>query len=440
MNGLEDIGGSGQVARLFPVLADTSREGRTLSITMACLSQVPEFSKMFLKAVGKNTGVQTKVTAFTEVTFPGHDQGESRPDGLLVVKTGRTVWRAFIEAKIGTSKLTTDQVESYLKLAKGVGVDAVITISNEFVAQTHHHPTPVEKKHLKKVQLFHFSWFSLLTMMNVLSEGDQVADADHTFLLDELERFLVHPSAGLQRFTQMGASWTETFRRIRSGLPILKTSEETKDVVADWHAEMRDLCLFATRKTGARIDVKIPSRFKADMKGRTKADIDLLASKSVLCSTLVVPDAAAPINLEADLGTRTIRASMVVDAPKDKSQQTSRLNWLLRQLKDVDGDVVRVMSHWPGAAPVIESSLQEARDDATLHRHDNKALLPSRFTVLMRMAEGKKFVGRKTFIVSLEELTLSFYDTVLSRLRAWQPPAPKLGQAVEELAAPVSTD
>ena len=38
----------GERARLFPVLADTSKEGRTLSILLACIENVDEFGRALL--------------------------------------------------------------------------------------------------------------------------------------------------------------------------------------------------------------------------------------------------------------------------------------------------------------------------------------------------------------------------------------------------------
>ena len=42
---LPEIAKQGEEARLFPVLATTSKEGRTTSIVLACLNKVEEFGK-----------------------------------------------------------------------------------------------------------------------------------------------------------------------------------------------------------------------------------------------------------------------------------------------------------------------------------------------------------------------------------------------------------
>src|SRR4051794_39280688 len=103
----------GERARLFPVLADTSKEGRTASILLACLANVDEFGRSLLSTVGQRVGPRARIETFTEVCFK--DQTDKfRPDGLIVLDTGLRQWKALIEAKIGNSDLELTQVETYL--------------------------------------------------------------------------------------------------------------------------------------------------------------------------------------------------------------------------------------------------------------------------------------------------------------------------------------
>ncbi len=54
-----------------------------------------------------------------------------RPNNLLIITMGSRTWSASIESKIGNAELRRDQLEEYLDLAREVGIDAVITISNQ---------------------------------------------------------------------------------------------------------------------------------------------------------------------------------------------------------------------------------------------------------------------------------------------------------------------
>lgn len=104
----------GEPARLFPVLADTSKEGRTTAVFLSCLASVREFGASLLTSVGQSVGKTTRIGPFTEVEFkslPG--EHAPRPDGLLIARTGGREWRALIEAKVGAAELTAEQIESY---------------------------------------------------------------------------------------------------------------------------------------------------------------------------------------------------------------------------------------------------------------------------------------------------------------------------------------
>ncbi|MEP2140488.1 MAG: hypothetical protein ABJI41_13345 [Erythrobacter sp.] len=430
---LEKIGGTGEAARLFPVLSESSKEGRTLSILLSVLAHVPEFSNSVLKPLGRPIGKRAKVEAFTEVKFPKSINPECRPDGLIVVTTGKTVWRVLVEAKIGTNRLDKKQVEDYLTLARDVQANALLTISNDFVASPDQHPLDIDKRLLRKTELFHVSWFSFLTALSLLRENDTIADTDHEFVLGELERFLVHQSAGLQRFTKMPSGWTDVLDRIRGGLAISKSGDEVQAVVESWHSELRDLCLLLSRKTGSLVELKLPRKLRDDPTARVAADCASIASGGLLSACFSIPNTASTMEIEADLSSRTLRATAQLDAPKDKARQASRLNWLTRQLQGTSREEIMVQSFWPGRAPVIEHSLQASIAEPELHSHPDRSMLPHSFAATIRVEDGKKFAGTAAFISTLEDLAIDFYDSVLSHLTAWQAPPPKLRAAAEEL-------
>lgn len=432
MEDLPYLGARGERARLFPVLSEKSKEGRTLSAFLAVLAQVREFSDKVLRKVGQPVGVRAKLMAFSEVTFPKSSNPKLRPDGLVVLDTGKRVWTALIEAKIGAADLAQDQVEAYLSLAREVGADCVITISNDFTATHDSSPVNVNGRLLRKVELFHFSWFSLLTYLNVLSSSEEIEDNDHQFLLEEFERFLLHDSAGLKRYTQMDKAWGPILDQLRSGLNLTKSSDDVRSVVESWQAELRDLCFYLTRRTGELVVRKSPKRIANDASALFERDLTDLIENKTFAVTLEIPNAAALLNIEADLNTRTIRFSSELAAPQDKQRQTSRMNWILWQLPDENSSTTRIRSLWPGRAAPIETTVAEALDDNTLHSHPDKSMLPHKFVLMNQMTDGRKFAGRSTFVSELEDGALNFYEEVLSHLKAWVPPAPKVRPAIEE--------
>ena len=76
MTNLPEYLDRGERARLFPVLADTSKEGRCTSIFLSCLSHVHEFGEQMLKSVGQRVGKRANIATYTEITFA--DQNDEK--------------------------------------------------------------------------------------------------------------------------------------------------------------------------------------------------------------------------------------------------------------------------------------------------------------------------------------------------------------------------
>ena len=79
--------------------------------------------------------------------------------------------------------LAAEQLENYLDIARDNGFDAVITISNEIPAIAGQHPTKVDKRKLKKVELHHLSWSQVLAEAVMQKEFRGVADPEQAWIL-----------------------------------------------------------------------------------------------------------------------------------------------------------------------------------------------------------------------------------------------------------------
>ena len=104
----------GEAARLFPVLATTSKEGRTTSILLGCISKIDESGAALLESVGKRAGKRSKIETYTEIVFktekvklkdrpvPGHGYETARCAGHAAILTPVTASgsRAFCSALI----------------------------------------------------------------------------------------------------------------------------------------------------------------------------------------------------------------------------------------------------------------------------------------------------------------------------------------------------
>ncbi len=243
MTSLPEFLESGEIARLIPVIADSRREQRVASVFLATLSAVPDFAQPLLSSVGVRLGKRSVIDTFTEVVIKDQNDAKDRPDGLIIVTTGKKTWKALVEAKIGSTSLDDDQVQRYLQLARSSGTDAVITLSNQFVARPVHTPVNAPKNLTRRVDLFHWSWKMILTEAILLQTRDAIDDPDQAFILREFVRFLSHSSVGVSGFDRMPPQWREAVTLVKSGGAIAKTSAEAEAVVTAWHQETRDLAL-----------------------------------------------------------------------------------------------------------------------------------------------------------------------------------------------------
>ena len=181
-------------------------------LSMVCA--VTEFGKKIVRLAGAPAG---KITCFSEVTFQLESGDEKtskkkRLDGIIQVVRGKKHWIGIVEVKVGDGKLDSEQISEYHKLAKQIGANAVITISNQSANQNGHPPIDLKQIHhnsLKKRPVVHFSWERLLSEAQMLSLNKNVSDTDQKWMLDEWIRFVEDESSRIVKPPELGAHWKE---------------------------------------------------------------------------------------------------------------------------------------------------------------------------------------------------------------------------------------
>lgn len=424
---------SGEVARLFPVISETGKEQKATSILLSTLSAVPLLANSILSPLGVRVGTRTVVNTFTEVGFGKDTNGGSkdRPDGLIEVATGKRSWTALVEAKIGNAHLDQTQVERYLRLARDNGLNAVITISNEFAATPEHSPLKVSKILLRKLQLFHFSWRSILVDAVLLHEGGQLSDPEQAFLVREFIRFFSHDSAGVTGFNSMPSEWGAAIEQLQAG-GVLQRKDLCHAIVGAWNQEVRDLSLIMSRMIGCRVAVKLSRQHIHDSELRMRDAEDGLCRFGRLEDFLIIPNAASDLRIVADLRARALRVSMSLNAPRDKKTTRARIAWLLRQLRDTEPENVTVGIVWASRATTSVYSLTELRDDMDSAAKNSPNSEVKGFEVTMMTMSARRFSGRRTFIEDLERLAPKFYEKIGQHLQSWVPVPPKPKHSVDE--------
>ena len=420
-------------ARLIPtsgISGADEQERRATSALLAVMSAVREFGRGLTQPLGAPAG---QVETFIEVPFALGDK-RIYPDGLIRVQRGQRSWTALVEVKTGTNELETVQLENYLDVAREQGFDALLTISNEIPPAAGQHPTPVDKRKLRKVALHHLSWSQVLAEAVMQKEHRGVADPDQAWILGELIRYLEHPRSGALEFDDMGPSWVQVREAVAAGT--LRPSDKgAAEVAARFDALIRYASLRLGRTLGAEVVPVVSRKEAADPTVRGAALVDSLAKDGRLSGGIRIPNAVAPVHLDVDLRAGRVTCWIELDAPKE-GRPATRVNWLVRQLKNApEGlrvEAVAAHSRGPGAV----SLLKDVRLDPAVLVQDPKRELKS-FTLALTTPLGtKRGRGRGAAIDSVLVAVDAFYGDVLQHVKAWTAAAPKMREPAE---APAGT-
>lgn len=413
-------------ARLIPTSGITGadeQERRATSALLAVLGAVREFGRAFVKPFGAPAGT---LACYIEVPFM---LGERRlyPDGLIRVTRGTKVWTALVEVKTGSNELQTEQLENYLDIARAQRFDAVITISNEIPAVAGQHPTKVDKRKLRAVALHHISWSQVLADAVMQKEFRGVADHDQAWILGELIRYLEHRKSGALEFDDMGEAWVSVRDAVAAGT-LRPTDKGVAEVVARFDALLRFTSLQLGRKLGAEVVPVLSRQQLADPAARAQSLTTQLCSTGELTGAIRIPDTVGHLVVTADLRASRVTCHVDVESPRE-GRATTRVNWLVRQLKNTPGSarVEAFLAHSRGSsAAELLATVRE--NPGSLLVDPGKELRGFRVALSATLGT-KRGRGRGAFIDSVLTAVDDFYADVLESLQAWTAAPPKLRAA-----------
>ena len=427
MSALDDILKDAQRARLIPTVADSRKEERIVSVLLATLTVVHPFAEQLLERCGVRLGKTSDLRSYTEVEFAAADGSKKdRPDGVLSLLTRKSRWTALVEAKIDNNDISEGQVHRYAEIARELGIDAVVTLSNQLAPLPSHVPYTVPKRLSNRIGFFHISWINVLTQAALILRDNEELSREQAFILEEMARYFEHPSSGVRRFDKMNSEWRSLVLGVRNEQQFKRSSSEIENTVASWHQEERDICLLLSRRIGERVDIRLSRKYQADAALRLRDACDsLIASQELRCA-FSVPNAASDLEVAVNLQRRTISCSMKLNPPGDKKRASARVNWLVRQLRGVDGDDVIVRAFWLGRGGPTQASLSEIRTGPKCLESGRPGAAPTSFEVIMIRDLAGRFSGRQTFVEDLEDLIPEFCDRIGQNLRPWAPPPPSI--------------
>lgn len=419
---------SWQPARLIPVAGirgQEEQERRATSSLLAVMRAVPDFGRALLADVGAPRG---RIQTYAEIQLKDGEGKVSIPDGAVVVERGSTRWTALVEVKTGGVPLHSEQVGRYLDLAREQDFDAVITISNQITARATDAAVSVDRRKLRRVGLFHLSWWRIITEAVLQHRFRGVSDPDQAWILGELIAYMDHENSGAGGFQDMGESWVRVREGARHGT-LRAADKEVRAVAERWEQFLDYLALGLSQDLGRDVDPVRPRR--QTLAERLETIVEQLAGSGVLSGAVRVPDAVAALSIVADLRARRLITSVTVEAPRE-GRPSARINWMLRQLSIAPSDL-RVTVAFANTRETTSLLLDEAREfpQRLLSPTDPKRE-PRSFELALGDQLGlKNGKGQGSFVRETRRQVVGFYGEIVQHLKPWQARPPKLPEPPE---------
>ncbi len=429
---IRDDDRSDRRARLIPIGKDSNKEARSTSALLATFMVVPTYAEKVLSTIGVSVTKRTKISCYTEISFNSKDKNNSkdkkdlRPDGLIILRTGSKKWSAIVESKIGNEKLNQKQLEEYIDIAKLHGIDALITISNQFATVPSHHPIQIQKSKLRSIQIFHFSWLFLESTAMLLNDNKSVTDTEQAYILSELIRYFQHEQSGVTPFTRMGAGWKEVCQQVQEVHKLKVSDIDVLNTIGSWQQLLRYISIKLSVDVGKSVSIYLTKSRVDDPSLSVKNDLDELVKYNTLSAEFDIPNATSRLKLLVDLRRRTVSISMHISAPKDKKLASASINWLLRQLDHLkDSDLILTVD-WPKRIPDSSNKLSTVFENPECLVPQGVRETPNTFEIKKVYDLASKFKGAEIFVDIVSNALPQFYEEVGQHITKWVPKPPKV--------------
>jgi len=401
-------------ARLFPS-GNTRDENQTTSIFLASLQAVKEYREELLSNIGINKikNRNTKLHVYTEVY--NKDKTE-RIDGLIVLTSGKNnpviEWIAFVESKVKHNIIEQEQIERYIKFGRDIGVNTIITISNEMTTSPYESPIDITK--VRNFNLFHWSWTYLKVMSTRLLRTNIIEDEDHVFILGELRRYF-DTHKYILNFTHMGKQWSDASICINETAIGKKVNKDVLcDIVNAYKQEEKDISLQLTDITPYYVQLLLKKNEEREESIINQLQKD---NRTITSTYFIDNDKKRTFELEVDFLRKMIicRTSVIIE----KGKAIAQISTLLKKLKDagVDEDIIICAVYKRNRQQECKlSRLRTEQNGNKIYSIHNKEFGDEIkfFDIYIKKEIGRDFQAPQKFIGEIEGLAQIFLLQVMS--------------------------
>jgi hypothetical protein len=412
-----------QQAKLIPTLK-TGDEMALTSIFLSTVRLVKEYRDGIFKSIKLSRA--GKAYYYTETCFP--DISSSRIDGLIIVVIKGIIADAvFFEMKNKNNGIDQKQVEDYLSISKSLKVNKLVTVSNEFVADSTH--SPVKAKVPRNISLYHFSWTYLITKGRLLlfKNDLRIQDDDQVEIMSEALHYFESSVSGISGFIQMKAGWKELAECIRAQKALKQSDHFIEEAVLSWYEEEKDMALLLSRKLG--VLVKSSSKNKDSLKN----DIKKVIKDNCINGELIIRNAASDIKLMAEFERRMVSMSVKLTPPLDRGNK-AKITWIGKQLENCKKKNDTLFPKLEKEL-IIEADIKYAKANIKVKLSELDELIEltkdkeiQGFKITLNRGFGAGFSSVKKFIVLIDNMVLEYYEGIVQYVSTWTRPTPKIVQ------------
>jgi len=418
-----------QSARLIPALKMGDEMALT-SILLSAFKLVKEYRDVFFKEIKLNRN--GRFYFYTEASFK--DISPARIDGLIiVVSKGRIADAAFLEMKSCKNCIDKEQIENYIEISKKLKVGKLITVSNEFVADSSQ--SPVKVKSPKSITLSHFSWTYLITKAQLLlfKNDMNIADRDQVEIMKEVLYYFENKLSGTRGYSQMKPGWKELAENVRAQKPLKLKASYIEDAVLSWYEQEKNMALLLSRKLGVIVK---PSTSSSD---RLKKDIRKIVEENYIVGRISVKGAVSEIKVKAEFERRVVSMSIKVIPPQNK-RNSARITWISNQFKNCHKRSEGLFNKnskdiWlESNIKFKQTNLKIKLGEITAFSESSKEINDIQaFHIVLVRSFGTKFASQKKVIEMLDVMILEFYEFIVQHMVSWKKPAPKIIEVEREV-------
>ena len=340
-----------------------------------------------------------------------------------------------MEVKTSRALLEPDQVTRYLEMAREHGFDGLLTISNQIRTEADSLPFEVDKRKVGKLTVRHMSWWRIQTEAILEHRHRGVEDPDQAYILNELIRYLDDDRSGASGFEDMGEEWTAVRASARN--ETLRANDPYAAVIAGrWFQFVEYLALRLSQELG--VEVSQPKKRRGNSTDQVARATQKLAQDGYLEAKINIPGAISPLEIEANLRTARVTTSVEINAT-DEGRPKTRINWILRQLKEAPDDL-RIEVRFAQVRGTKTELLGDCRSnpDCLLLDEDPKRDPRSFLLAWSKPLAKKRGRTEGSFVAETRAQVVEFYREIVQDLTPPPSKPPRMPEKAEE-PAPTET-